>query len=150
MLMLQLSSVAPGYARLLHDHVEAIHCTGDHAKCGCTHERIASHTCCCYQNHLIIVGAPVKHSCCTKTVAQETAVANENDEDRSEPAYRSIPCGSDSRFVVIAAENLKFLQPGLLGIPAIITLTQQHLLLDVSYLSRALSPPDQPPKIALL
>lgn len=96
MLIVQLSSVAPGYARLFSDEKPtALHCSGDHAKCGCSPERIASKTCCCYLNHKVKSEnfssaelseknhsshksccskhepPPVKKSCCDKTEAPQ-------------------------------------------------------------------------------
>jgi hypothetical protein len=153
LLLLQFSAVAPGLARSLQHRETVSHCTGDHEKCGCAPERVASRSCCCFLNHR--AGADQndktskseKLSCCNKLVSQSIEVASEHNDDRSVPAISSIPCGSDPRFAASAAENIKFLHPGLLRDTPVLSLNQPYLTHHDSYSSRVLEPPEHPPKL---
>jgi len=151
MLLLQFSAVAPGLARSLNHRSQLTHCSGDHARCGCSPERIASRSCCCFQSKRLdpeqYEPKPVKHSCC-KTEASAEMPDSHDDHDRMIPAISSIPCGSDSRFIAASAENIKFISPSLLCLAPIPTVALHFPNDCKAYLSRYLAPPDQPPKIS--
>jgi hypothetical protein len=151
MLLLQFSAVAPGLARSLNNRTQLAHCSGDHARCGCSPERIASRSCCCFQSKRLDPEhnepKPVKHSCC-KTEASAEMPDSHDDDDRLIPAISSIPCGSDSRFIAASAENIKFISPSLLCLTPVPTVALHFPNDCKTYTSRYLAPPDQPPEIS--
>jgi len=150
LLLVQFSAVAPGLARSLHHAVAVGHCCGDHVKCGCSPERIASRTCCCYQNKRMNAFSSEKRSCCSmKSCSMEGHSDAADDLDRSKPAVSSIPCGCDPNYSPVSVENLKFLKPYLLHVASVPTFTGQYLSMRLSFLSRYTDPPDPPPRLSI-
>lgn len=151
MLLLQFSAVASGLARSLNHQNYIARCSGDHARCGCSPERIASRSCCCFQSkrldHERNEPKPVKHSCC-KTEASAEMPDSHDDDDRMIPAISSIPCGSDSRFIAASAETIKFIFPMSPSLAPVSTVALHFPNGCKTYLSRYPAPPDQPPKIS--
>jgi len=145
LLLVQFSAVAPGLARAFHLQTAVCHCCGNHAMCGCSAEKIASRTCCCYLNKRKSVSSE-KPSCC----AQSDAVENHADDlDRSTPAYSSIPCGCDPHYSPVSVENLKFLKPYTLYAASVPVFTRRYLPLHLRCLTRYTDPPDPPPRLSL-
>lgn len=117
------------------------HCMGNHAQCGCAPERIASRTCCCYQQRPGVGDADRHHD-------GERVSRHENDP--AIPALCAAPCGSSPKFVTASLEKLKFLCIGaLLQIPAAYALVLSPAPLE-TVAGRFSEPPDPPPKLALL
>jgi hypothetical protein len=166
LLMMQAVTVAPGLARSLQLHKTIAHCTGDHVQCGCAPARVASRTCCCFQNQRAQQAArPAIPSCCKKTgsIALPSSLAaqpapestqlvaddteHENALDRTAQIISSLPCGSDERIITAASDGLKFIRPNQLRFVAAAPLPQSYSARQIVLLSRPLEPPDQPPKI---
>jgi hypothetical protein len=145
MLLLQFSTVAPVLARSLNHRPSVAYCSGDHVKCGCSPERVASRTCCCFQNLHTKTVKPEKLSCCKMSASKKAEIDN-SDEDRSATAISSMPCGSDPRFDASAAENIKFLHAVFLSAVHYHSITLHYYPHHSSCLSRFLEPPDHPPK----
>ena len=149
LLLVQFSAVAPGLARSLRHAVAVGHCCGDHVKCGCSPERVASRTCCCYQNKRLNAAPSEKRSCSMKSCSMEAHSDEVDNLDRSKPAVSSIPCGCDPNYSPVSVENLKFLKPYLLHVASVPTFTGQYLAMRQNYLSRYTDPPDPPPRLSL-
>jgi hypothetical protein len=150
MLLVQFYAVAPGLARSLQHQASVGHCCGDHVKCGCSAEKIASRTCCCYLNKRINAALTEKPSCCQKSAALEKHADHDDNLDRSTPAFSSIPCGCDPNYSPVTAENIKFIRPYLLHFASVPTFIGQYLPKYHSYLNRYLDPPDPPPVLSIL
>lgn len=72
-LLIQFYAVAPLFSRRFIAYAHVVKCTGDHAKCRCSPERIAAHTCCCYQSKRL--GFMTSASGCCNRAPKETRPA---------------------------------------------------------------------------
>jgi hypothetical protein len=147
LLMVQFSAVAPGLARTRQHHVLAESCCGKHLKCGCSPERVASRSCCCYPSGRVQAALTLKPSSCENSASK--GKQNKGELDRLLPALSSIPCGGDSA-IATSSENVKFIGAYLLHVEPVTTVTGQFLLPCCVCLDRYLEPPDPPPKPAAL
>jgi hypothetical protein len=148
LLLVQFYAVAPGLARSLHHHASVGQCSGDHVKCGCAPERIASRTCCCFQSKRADSAAK---DCCKKPAAAAGSHLDKGgDLDRSIPVFASIPCGGDPAFSPTAAESVKFLKPYLVHAPSVHVFTGQYFSPYHSLMSRYIDPPEPPPQLSTL
>jgi hypothetical protein len=173
LMLLQIYSVAPVFSRNLISYARVMRCTGDHAKCGCSPERIAAHTCCCYQSKRLgfftppaggsIAGAqeetsaahmdadhcdfekPVKLSCCTKGANRNARFA-QDDHGRPLPCICSVPCGGDPAFTSVSLEKLKFLRPSILPVAPVEIMTAYLPSSNTVYQGRFPEPPTPPPR----
>ena len=101
LVFLQLSSLTPYLPRMISSALHPVECRGNHAECGCSPERIASHTCCCYQHF---------HDCCVQAKnhdegGSETASRAEPTGSRADRVLRVPPCGSGSKVFGAAPET---------------------------------------------
>jgi hypothetical protein len=149
LLLVQFYAVAPGLARSLHHHATVGQCTGDHVKCGCAAERIASRSCCCFQSKRVS-SAQLGKDCCKKPAQAERHLDKDGGLDRSVPAFTSIPCGGDPAFSPTATESVKFLKPYLVHATSVPVFTGQYFSQHHSLISRYIDPPVPPPQLSTL
>ncbi len=112
-------------------------CRGNHVECGCSPERIASRTCCCYRH---------KPSCCDLDNYHGDAPAVARNTP-APPSLGTTPCGSSANFVLPSVEQLKFVLPDsyLATLPGSFFLLLFPVKETVS--GRVAEPPDPPPKL---
>jgi hypothetical protein len=174
LLLLQFYSVAPLFSRNFVSYARVMRCTGDHAKCGCSPERIAAHTCCCYQSKRLgflpppaggsIASAqegtsaahmdadhcdfekPGKSSCCTKGANRKALLAHD-DHGRLLPSICSVPCGGDPAFTSVSLEKIKFLRSTILHVAPVEIMTAYLPSPNSAYKGRFPEPPTPPPRI---
>jgi hypothetical protein len=153
-------------------HPLSVECSGDCGICGCSPERSASHTCCCWQKKLALAksrGEKSSRSCCAKKaaahagpVATETEVRRHDDHhDCDTPALKRAapepgiavisqsPCGSGKQLLPWEDEtvhHLPFVYSG--GIPLLQTPPFNPSPPD-RLLSHDSEPPEPPPKLSL-
>lgn len=150
-------------------HAVTGQCSGDCRIDGCSAERSAAHTCCCWQNKLKnaagaeaagemhpAVFAKVADGCCP-TVEHEdhkgaatSAACEAPRKKQTNPSIGVAPCGSGKLFALWGAEKIQHL-PYRFFTAVIQPLEQSHLFaIPDSLTSRYLEPPNPPPKIATL
>jgi hypothetical protein len=88
-LLIQFYAVAPLFSRHFIAYAHVMRCTGNHAKCCCSPEKIASHTCCCCLSKR--PGFPTPASDGSNSGSEEAKHAehmtmDQADDDRSLPA----------------------------------------------------------------
>jgi hypothetical protein len=119
-------------------------CTGDCTTCGCSPERTALHTCCCWQNRLTAEQQHHKHEelhnirCTDKLPDAKTTLS------------RHCPCGNDKQPDLWDAERLELLPYQFNGgTPPAEAGQLSHNVL-VRFTTRCIEPPDPPPKPSML
>ena len=165
-LLLTLSPLAPIAIRSNSPlHVIRIECSGDCRTCGCSAERSASHTCCCWQKRLSAAKAPqasaakAARACCSRN-----AHCDDHDNDapaltqqENSPARETLtviinicPCGSGKDLACAAEESTEHIPCRYsAGIP-VQRAIQFAFLQPERLASRNCEPPDPPPKIYML
>jgi len=135
-LLLQWYAIAP-HVRRSHVH----QCRGDHSQCGCSPERIAAHTCCCYQRKALYsdMRDHRNKSHCAKRGGN------------SSMAYIGIaPCGGNPKFITVSLDRLEFMRSeAQTALPAGCSFGRPSFLRETVN-SRIMEPPDPPPPKALL
>jgi hypothetical protein len=123
-------------------HAVTGECSGDCAVCGCSVERSATHTCCCWlkkqeADHDHDQGAG--HDCCkgTKKPATQTTL-------------RCCPCGSGSHALVSVAISCDQLPWHYSHIEPVFVENRQLFLSGSRHATRPAEPPDPPPKVTTL
>jgi hypothetical protein len=147
LLIVQISTVAPGLARALQHRALVGLCRGDHRICGCQPDRVAARSCCCFLNKR---PHPDRRSCCVDPARAGKLPSTAHDFDRSTPALSSLPCGGDPSFTSYGMEPIKFIRPRQLqeiSVPVLATLRAPEIY---RFLSRNGDPPDPPPKLSSL
>jgi len=148
MLLIQLYAVAPLFSHHFIAYAHVMRCTGDHARCGCSPERIVSGTCCCCQSKRLGFFKPVS-GCCNKTPNRDKKFEKDG-HNRLIPSIGAIPCCDDPASISVSLEKLKFLRPAIhLFTPAALSV-EYHLLSRTAYQGRIPEPPDPPPRLFIL
>jgi hypothetical protein len=113
-------------------------CSGDCAVCGCSPERSASHTCCCWQKKL------TSH-CNIEDHSAECGM--ETEPDTTVPVLSACPCGSN-KMLPFWGENEYQLLPD--QFTASLVLLEKPLFSPEQerLISRNCEPPDQPPELS--
>jgi hypothetical protein len=148
LLLVQFNAVAPGLARSLQHHQMTGNCCGNHVRCGCSPERIASRSCCCYLKGQVESALAEKPACCGKSASKEKVRGGSGDLERLTAALSSIPCGNDSA-IAPPTENVKFLGVYPSSVVPVAMIAGGFLSSYCSYLSRYIDPPEPPPKPSL-
>lgn len=116
-------------------------CSGNHAQCGCSPERIASRTCCCFHR---------KPDCCGKEKGHDGAHVAGRAESPSLPSLSTAPCGGAPKFITASLDKLKFVRPEtFLSTPSGCSSLFTYFLRETAP-SRFMEPPDPPPKLTFL
>ena len=139
LLLLQVYSVLPAFGHFVAPVRHGAVCHGDHRLCGCSAERIANRTCCCFKSGAMGMSMMDHH---------KMESMPESDMERL-ARFVCPPCGNEPDFVPASFEKIKFLR--------FAATSEGPLLLWVFNLSqsgdtfptRANEPPDPPPKSIL-
>ena len=170
MVMLLSAPYWPVLARALDLHARPGQCAMDHRLCGCSPERIASRTCCCFKNGMRAEpsGAPGHadleanaHGQCPlhdagvhrqgdlqEAKAHEERNLLKDNASPSSPVLSCLPCGRSPETILHTAADLKYLSSARAPLAAL-GATSHHLpQRDDGYLNPSLEPPVPPPKIS--
>jgi hypothetical protein len=123
-------------------HAVTGECTGDCNTCGCSPERMASHTCCCWQKKLKNEHRHHKHeerksTCCKKKMPDTKTILSCN-----------CPCGRDKQPALWGEERLELLPyrfSGEISYPREGRLSRS---IDPLLTTRYCEPPKPPPKLS--
>ena len=175
-LLIQFYAIAPLFSRQFIAYAHVLRCTGDHAACGCSAERIASHTCCCCQSkrlgfmtpasggcnsgsgeaepvvHMTLVQGDAERSspgCCNKNPGKAKRFGKE-EHNRLPPCICCVPCGGDPAFISVSLEKLKFLRPAIGHFQPATFTAGYPFLPQAAYQGRIPEPPDPPPRLSNL
>jgi len=135
-LLLQWYAIAP------HFRQGNVHqCRGDHSQCGCAPERIAAHTCCCYQRKALYCG--MKNHCKKSHFTKRSG--------NSSITYIGIaPCGGNPKFITVSLDRLEFVRSkAQTALPTRCSFRRPTFLRETVN-SRIMEPPDPPPPKKLL
>jgi hypothetical protein len=137
LLFLQVYSVKPVFSLLFGPKIQSATCQGDHRLCGCSPERIANQTCCCFRFKSLPKACHLKMHCGSKSAARS--------ETNHWPRLVCYPsCGGQPSFITASFE--KFLPFD--SVPKILdglSLYYHPIPLEGSG-SRSKEPPTPPPK----
>jgi hypothetical protein len=124
---------SPGFA-----HAVAGQCSGNCEICGCSAERRANHTCCCWMKKLKSQKNSGNVSCCKKKMRHRMTMISCN-----------CPCGGNVQPFLPGAENSEHLP---CRFNEVIVMDYDKLCLASAYpmTDRDFDPPDPPPKLLLL
>ncbi|MFZ3209150.1 MAG: hypothetical protein WA140_10000 [Geobacteraceae bacterium] len=150
-ILLYLHVFVPSTVRLIRGEGRLQGCFGDHRLCGCSPERIADRTCCCYQSRSSKPAKPEK-PCChppNDAVADHSPQTGREDAGTdSAPSMRATPCGSLT-FMGISSNDLKFIHPVLARIMPDESCGHLLFLQPTTLQSRFIEPPLPPPKLSI-
>ena len=171
MIMLLCTPHLPILTHALAVRVQPGHCFMDHRLCGCSPERIAARTCCCYRN-MEPVETPAKHGCCdlmakaheppakaavqpgccdlqSHAHGQSTPGDDDNGMPSASPRLCSMPCGQDSPVISPVTSEMKYLASTWAPLPTDRSSFHNTCGSGDPYLSLSLEPPVPPPKTAI-
>jgi len=118
-------------------HAVAGQCAGDCSICGCSPERSASHTCCCWLNKQ--QGHDDEPECCRKT----------HEEADGTPSFRNFsPCNSNGGVMVTWLDQSEIIPYNYILVRPPINETANPPHGDTEPYERSIPPPDPPPKVA--
>jgi hypothetical protein len=120
-------------------HAVSGECSGNCNICGCSAERRANHTCCCWQKKLRHQNGNEKVAdCCKKKMRHRMAMISCN-----------CPCGGNKQPFLPGSENSEYLSCRFDGV---VVMDNDTLSFASSYRmsDRDIDPPDPPPKLHLL
>jgi hypothetical protein len=150
-ILMYLHVFVPSTVRLIRGGGQLHECFGDHRLCGCSPERIANRTCCCYQSRSLKPANPEK-PCChhqKKAAADHSPQTGRKDADTdSAPSMRTAPCGSLT-FMGLSSNDLKFIQPVFARIMPDESCRPLLFLQPTTLQSRFIEPPLPPPKLSI-
>ena len=148
MVMLLCMPHLPLLARALAVHAQPGQCAMNHRICGCSPERIASRTCCCFRNmkHAETSVKPGCHDLRAKAHEQP-----EPDDDISPASHRlsSLPCGQEPQMISDVTSEMKYLRSARAPLPTNRSAPHNTPPRWDNYLSPSLEPPVPPPKISI-
>ncbi len=100
LLFLQVYALLPGFGHFVAPVSHGAVCRGDHRLCGCPLERIANRTCCCLKSSEMAMNMMDHHK-------MESMPGSEINR-----SARLVcpPCGTQSDFVSVSLEKIKFLR----------------------------------------
>lgn len=143
-LLIALGPIIPLVAHShLIPHPVTGECSGDCAICGCSPERSASRTCCCWQKRLCCRRGPKQVAgadCCRKT----KRVA------KGSRGYSVPPCGSGNRFATLGGETFEQLHTGFASTVIVVLTESTTSPVYPCPAERYDDPPDPPPKLVVL
>lgn len=143
---LHLGEMAPRVATLARSTVHPMVCRGVHAECGCSPERIASRTCCCYERFF---------PCCVETRNQAGQTEAHEDlgaeprEDRSAHAFSVPSCGGAAKDFGPAGDTTDLAKSEPPPLPRTKAAAAASPPGFAAPPDRTLEPPDPPPKASL-
>jgi hypothetical protein len=138
LLVLQSYFLVPLCSQFLVSAPHGASCQHDHRLCGCSPERSASRTCCCFQS---------KPKCCQGKETPAAEALAKPDQRPGRPILCAIPCGSQPKLVLTSLQEIKFLQFASVPLTAQVSVTNYPALVPGTSPRRFLDPPDPPPKI---
>ncbi len=171
MVMLLCAPYLPLLAGAASIHAQRGRCFMDHRLCGCSPERIASRTCCCFRNGMKSEGSVTSESCDVQTNAHaqcdlategpatsgccdvQTKAHAQCDLDDADdlpsatPRLSSLPCGLDPQMISHAASELKYLRSTRGPLPAQLPAPHAPSPQGDTYQNPSLEPSVPPPKI---
>jgi hypothetical protein len=149
-----------------HPTTTAVGCSGDCKTCGCSAERSASHTCCCWQKKLALAkkeAADTHKSCPTATIKTGSCCDKHDDHDQDNNAEIKVdnnsakenetvsitacPCGNGKDLAFSVSENGQHMPFNFTSSTPDRTLTPITSLQPGRLDSRYSEPPDPPPKL---
>jgi len=142
-MLLQVPLFLPLLEQGFSAHLRGAICYHDHQLCGCSPERIASHTCCCSRN-----AYPSRD---TKVLAVEDGAdscCHNGQRPKARHSLKMAPCGAVSPLLVSAIEDCLYLQfAG--GLASFVSCDIPFFEYPGSLRMRYFDPPDPPPKLIL-
>ena len=134
--LVQFYTLVPSLSRAI-THDQPHHCRGNHVECGCSPERILSHTCCCF---------PHKSACCAGSMHSRNVKVKPGLAKASTPCLKTASCGSGSPLLIPTLEELKIVLPAAAMVNRQASFVLLALPLREKGAGRHVVPPDPPPK----
>jgi hypothetical protein len=176
-LLFVLSPLAPlAMQSKLICHAVTGECSGDCKVDGCSLERIATHTCCCWQKklhdghesdpqredkhcktvqeHSVPVATEVKSCCASKGSLSSSrnekniTASNNNPQKPKSPTISTSPCGSGKSLVLLQSESTHHLPHSFIAITSVPRIVKLTFMSPERLTSRYGEPPDPPPIIS--
>lgn len=142
--LIVLSTLAPLALRsAVIAHALTGECAGECGLCGCSPERSASRTCCCWQKKL-----RQEHSVRDDDQEQSDCCAENRDSGKIKTAaISSLPCGSGKTMALLGAEQTDILPFRFSQSPPAAAESPINVQTRHSWADWPGEPPDQPPKV---
>ena len=143
LLLLQVYSSKPIFGLLIGPNNHSAVCQGDHRLCGCSPEKIANRTCCCFRYKSFPKACHLKMYC---ECESKSSVKPETSRGPRLVCYPS--CGGQPNLITASFERflpIKF-NPDLFNN----LLFYYHLVFREDFQGRSKEPPDPPPKITAI
>ena len=153
MLMLLCLPHMPLLSRALGAHMRSGGCAMDHRICGCSPERIASRTCCCFRNMKAHAPSVKPRQCPLQSHSShdgpdlDEAVVDDIATSHTSHRLASPPCGTGPQMISHTAGELKYLRLTWAQLPALRSEPCCPPVRGDGYVSPSLEPPDPPPNI---
>ncbi len=148
MVMLLCGPYLPLLARAASDHSQPGRCAMDHRLCGCSPERIASRTCCCFRSMKQSATSSKSRCCDLQANANEQGALDGDDHTPSAyPRLSSLPCGLDPQVISHATSELKYLRSTRTPLMTQRSAPHTPSAPGDNYRNPSLEPPVPPPKI---
>ena len=139
--LLQSHFLAPVYRQMfLSQGSTPKECHQDHRLCGCSPERVATKSCCCFR---------VTPSCCLSEQKDEECQSAQTGERHTRQKVTNSPCGSETVSAALSLDKLKFIFPGYSISTSQETSANSFPILTVEVPERFLEPPDPPPRLSI-
>ena len=147
MAMLLCTPHLPLLAHALAVHTQAGRCAMDHRICGCSPERIASRTCCCFRN-MKHAGTSVEPGHCHLQARAHEQPDLDDDTPLTSHKLSSLPCVLDPQIISHVTSEIKYLRSNQAPLPMRGSAPHKSPPRGDGYLNPSLEPPDPPPKIS--
>jgi hypothetical protein len=136
LLLLQLYPVLPVFGHFAYPVRHGAVCRMDHHLCGCSLERIANHTCCCFRSIEIL----------RSMLKQQEMKSTPNPGTKRAPRFILPTCGDEPDFISAPLGKIKFLRFAAGPERPDFLLIIYRPVCGNTFRSRSSEPPDPPPK----